>query len=76
MKYENGEEIKRGDNILIENGKTKGIIYDIIDSLDKQKFWNVNTYGVMIESKPFGLVFWSLDDVDKIKFINRVKRYD
>jgi hypothetical protein len=71
LKYKNGIIIKKSDFVLIEKGKTKGKIYDIIDTEEKEKYWGVNEKGVIIESSSFGLVFWSMDDGDDIVFVER-----
>ena len=71
MKYTNKISAKIGDIVLIENGKTEGIVEDIIDTKEKMQFWGVSEVGLMIKSKPFGLVFWSIDDEDEVVFIKR-----
>ena len=73
LKYKSGEVIKKSDSILIENGKTEGKVYEIIDTPQKQSEWSVNEDGVIIESAPFGLMFWASDDEDSIIFIKREK---
>jgi len=73
MKYSNAEEIKIGDIVSIENKKTLGVVEDIIDSTKQKEYWGVNEYGVIIKSDPLGLVFWPIDDEDKVCFIDRAK---
>jgi len=64
MKYLSGEEILVGDEVLIENGKTPGIVEIIIESQKEMKQWNVEESGVLIKAAPFGLVFWPLSNND------------
>ena len=64
MKYRNGDNIKIGDHVLIENKKTVGLVDDIIDTKEKMEYWGVDEKGVMIKSKPFGLVFWPINDIN------------
>ncbi len=71
MKYFSKESVKIGDIVLIEKGKTKGIIEDIIDTKEKMEFWGVKEKGLMIKAKPFGLVFWAMDDEERIVFVER-----
>ncbi len=53
--YQDGGEMKIGDSVLLEGGRTPGIITEVIEKNFKQ--WNVDEPGVMIKSPPFGLVF-------------------
>ena len=58
MNYQTGEEILVGDEVLIEKGKTTGVIDTVIETQEEMKQWNVEEPGVLIKSAPFGLVFW------------------
>jgi hypothetical protein len=73
MQYSTGENIFVGDTILIEHGKTQGKIKNIIDSAETLAEWGIhqsNSFGVIVEAEPFGLVFWSVpDEHDPIQFI-------
>ena len=71
MKYSNGLFAKIGDIVLIENGKTEGVVEDIIDTKQGMEFWGVKEKGLMIKAKPFGLVFWVMDDEERIVFVER-----
>ena len=64
MKYSSGEEILVGDEVLIENRKTLGVIETIVETHEEMKEWNVEESGVLIKSAPFGLVFWPLTNTD------------
>jgi hypothetical protein len=55
--YQDGTEMKVGDSVLIERGRTPGVILELIDSVSEQRDSNVDEPGVMIKSPPFGLVF-------------------
>ncbi len=35
------------------------------------EFWGVKEKGLMIKAKPFGLVFWVMDDEERIVFVER-----
>ena len=35
------------------------------------EFWGIKEMGLMIKAKPFGLVFWAMDDEDSVKFLKR-----
>lgn len=70
MKYRTGDDIKVEDSVLFENGKTKGIIYQVIDNTAAMKDWGLTEKGVMIKNLEFGFVFWpesSFDDLTIIK---------
>lgn len=57
LTYLDGTEMRVGDSVLIEHETTPGTITEIIESVSKQKEWNVDEAGVMLESPPFGLLF-------------------
>ncbi len=58
MKYKSGKSIKLYDRVVIENGKKPGIVHAIIESKDGMNQWGVKEKGLMLESKPFGMLFW------------------
>jgi len=58
MNYKTGEVVKIGDSVLIENGKTPGIVQAVIETENDMQEWGLDEKGISIESKPFGLVFW------------------
>lgn len=64
MKYLTGETVKIGDRVLIENGKTTGIVSSVVETVSQMQEWGVDEYGLSIESAPFGLVFWPLSEVE------------
>ena len=57
ISYQDGTEMKVGDAVLIEHGRTPGTIRELIQDNANFKEWNVTEPGVMIKSAPFGLVF-------------------
>lgn len=58
MNYITGEEVKTGDRVLIEGGKTSGVVYAIVETNLQMQEWGVDELGMVINSLPFGLVFW------------------
>jgi hypothetical protein len=75
FKYQDGSDVLIGDNALIENGKTLGIVHLIITTEDETKSINVYEVGVMIKSPPFGLVYFSKHwlDEDHLRFVSHAK---
>lgn len=71
MRYRSGERIEVGDSVLIESGKTFGIVLEIVESRLDLGTWNVDESGIMIESKPFGLVFWPESEIDSVAYVSR-----
>lgn len=62
--YRNGIEVLPGDRVLIEHGRTEGIVEELILAADDIALWGVGEPGAMLLAKPFGRVFWPLDDHD------------
>jgi len=56
MTYLDGTEVMMGDAVLIEHGKTPGMIVAVVEQ-DRVAEFNVEESGVMIEAAPFGLVY-------------------
>lgn len=72
MKYLSGEEVHVGDNVLIENRHTAGVVEHIIESRRDLREWNVNEKGVLLASAPFGSLFWPIEKRDDpVKFVSR-----
>jgi hypothetical protein len=71
--YQDGTEMRVGDSVLIEHGRTPGTISELIESSVDEKQWNVDEPGVMIKSPPFGLVFLPISALadDPITFVAR-----
>lgn len=72
MKYLTGEPIRRGDIVLVEKAKTKAIVEMIVDTEDLKRLLDVDEYGVLLQSEPFGKVFWGVSkNSDPIVFVSR-----
>lgn len=72
MKYLSGEEIEVGDNLLIENRRTPGIVECVIETDQDMKEWNLDEQGVLLKSPPFGSVFWPIEEKDDpVIFVSR-----
>ena len=72
MKYLSGEEIQKGDNVLIKNRRTLGVVEYIIETDQERREWNLDETGVLLASEPFGTVFWPLDEKDDpVVFVSR-----
>jgi hypothetical protein len=56
ISYRDGTEIRVGDEVLLEGGKTPGTIVHVVH-IEQIANFNVDEAGVMIKSAPFGLVF-------------------
>ena len=73
FKYEDGSEVMVGDSVLLEYGRTPGIVELIISTAEEVKAINVEEPGIMLKSPPFGRVYlphWSLLE-DPLKFVSR-----
>jgi hypothetical protein len=74
MKYVTGEEVEVGDQVLIENGKTEGVVHAVVETLTQMQEWGVDEPGLSIKSAPFGLVFWpSSETEDPVIFKGRLE---
>ena len=72
MKYLSGEEIEVGDNVLIENRRTPGVVECVIETDQDMKEWNLDERGVLLKSLPFGSVFWPIEEKDDpVIFVSR-----
>jgi len=56
MTYLDGIEVMAGDSVLIEHGKTPGVIVAVVETERVAEF-NVEESGVMVKAEPFGLVY-------------------
>ena len=57
ISYTDGGEMRIGDHVRIEHGRTPAIVVDLIELPEHLAQWNVAEPGVMLKSPPFGLVF-------------------
>jgi len=53
ISYQDGTEMRVGDAVLIEHGRTPGTISELIQVNADFTQWNVTEPGVMIKSAPF-----------------------
>lgn len=66
MQYPCGNPVKVGDAVLIESGRTPGMIEAIIKTADDMSEWQVEEPGVLVKAEPFGLVFWPASHSDPV----------
>jgi hypothetical protein len=71
MRYTTGDKVQLGDKVRIERDRTEGVVVAIAESNKDMEGLGVDEPGVLIESEPFGLVFWPNSDVDPIIFVQR-----
>jgi hypothetical protein len=70
--YADGTPIAVGDRVLIEHGRTPGIVEHVIVQDEDVSLWDVGEPGLMLLSEPFGRVFWPLgDEQDPVRFVDR-----
>jgi len=76
FKYPDGSEVQVGDSVLLENGRTPGVIELIITTHEEMRSINVEEPGLMLKSPPFGRVYlptWSLEE-DPIQLVSRAPK--
>jgi hypothetical protein len=73
MKYSTGQTVLVGDEVFVEHGGTFGHVSRIIETAKQMAQWNVDEPGLMLESEPFGLVFWPIVSSDPVIFVSRKK---
>ena len=68
-----GNEIKVGETVSFENGKTMGVISSVLESPSDLKSWAVEETGIMIESEPFGRLFLPASSFvdDEVQIVSR-----
>lgn len=66
MRYPCGNPVRIGDPVLIESGRTSGVIEAVIETAEDMHEWQVDEPGVLIKSEPFGLVFWPTSNADPV----------
>ena len=76
FKYDDGSEVLIGDNVLLENGSTLGVVDLIVKTEAEVKDFKVAEVGVMVNSESSGLVYltkrWLADE--PLKFVSRARR--
>ena len=72
MRYASGEHVELGDCVMLERGRTKGVVQAIIETPEQMAEWGVEEPGLLLESEPFGLVFWPEPELyDPVIFVSR-----
>lgn len=72
MNYLSGEQVQVGDNVLIENGRTSGVVEHIIETTEDMKSWNLHESGLLLASPIFGSVFWPIKQTqDPVVLVSR-----
>lgn len=69
MHYKSGGIIELFDRVVIENGKKPGIVHAIVETEENMKQWGVEEPGLLLESKPFGIVFWPASEESAVLFL-------
>jgi hypothetical protein len=73
LMYTDGSEIKVGDSILLECGRTPGTVELIVTTPEQMKEIGVEEPGVMLQSPPFGRVYLPVQSLqeDPLRFVAR-----
>ena len=73
LKYADGSEVMVGDSVLLERGRTPGIVELIVTTAEEMKAITVDEPGVMLKSPPFGRVYLPLSYLsdDPLRFVQR-----
>jgi len=72
MNYSTGEVVEIGDSVALEHGKTPGVVQVVIETPQQIEEWGLDEPGIMVESEPFGWVFWPTSETyDPVIFIAR-----
>ena len=64
MIYNSGEKIEVGDSVIIERGKTEGVVSAVVQTPGEILNFDVAEAGVMIKAQPFGLVYWPCSETN------------
>jgi hypothetical protein len=71
--YQNGMPMRVGDTVLIEHGRTQGVVVEIIEALADLQQWRLKEPGITIKSLTFGFVFLPVSTFsdDPVVFVGR-----
>lgn len=76
FKYKDNTEVLIGDNVLLESGKTSGVVDLIVNTQAEVKAFKVDEAGVMVSLVGTGMVYltkqWLADE--PLQFVSRAKR--
>lgn len=75
FKYQDGSEMLIGDNVLLDKGKTAGVVDLIVNTAAEAKDFKVAEVGVMVKA-PAGLVYLTQKWLNEgaLTFVSRGKR--
>jgi len=65
MTYTDGSEIRIGDSVRIEHGRTPGTVEMIVETDADMRGLGVDVRGVMLLSPPFGRVYWTVEAMEE-----------
>lgn len=72
MRYVSGEHVELGDCVMLERGRTKGVVEAIIETPEQMAEWTVDEPGLLLASEPFDLLFWpESEPYDPVIFVSR-----
>ncbi|MBC9251305.1 hypothetical protein A9179_13605 [Pseudomonas alcaligenes] len=72
MRYVSGEYVELRDCVMLEHGRTEGVVQTIIEAPEQMAEWGVDEPGLLLESEQFGLVFWpESEPYDPVIFVSR-----
>lgn len=76
FKYKDGSEVLIGDNVLLENGNTSGVVDLIVNTEEEVKIFKVAEVGIMLKSASIGLVYLTMRwlEEEPLKFVSRAER--
>jgi hypothetical protein len=76
FKYADGSEILIGDNVLLNNGKTPGIVDLVVNTPAEANDFKVAEIGVMVKAATARLVYLTQKGLkeDPLRFVSRGKR--
>ncbi len=72
MKYKSGEKIKLGDRIVFDKSTKPGIVHAIVETKEEKQQWCVEENGLLVESKPLGLIFLPNNKLDPVILVSRM----
>lgn len=74
MRYPCGNPVRVGDAVLIEFGRTPGVIEALVETAEDMSEWQIEEPGVLVKAEPFGLVFWPASNADPVVLAARQAR--
>lgn len=73
LTYRDGSSVEVGDSVLIEWGKTPGVVVEVVETPAQMADCGVEVPGVMVKAAPFGLVYLPVESLaaDSLEFESR-----